>query len=143
MENQPYAIFDYSELPLVKIEFTGENATDQNFDAYLKQTAAIPSKTERYISIMDTSKTSYLAAKYRILQGKYLEENKERIAEKAIAAIFIAPSFLHRTVLKAIFLVKSYPSPVFIMGSKEEAREKAQELLKQEKLKSKQTNSQS
>ncbi|WP_338792061.1 hypothetical protein [Bernardetia sp. MNP-M8] len=135
MENQPYAVFDYSKLPLIEIEFTGEKATDENFNAYLKETADIPSKTERYISIMDTSKASYLAAKYRILQGKYLEENNERIQKQAIAIIFIAPSFLHRTVLKAIFIVKSYPSPVFIVSSKEEANQKAQELLEQENTK--------
>lgn len=128
-ENKPYAIFDYSELPLIRIDFTGEKATDDNFADYLEETAAISLKAERYISIMDTSKASYLTAKYRISQGKYLEKNKERIAKKAIAAIFIAPSFLHRTVLKAIFIVKSYPSPVFIVTSKEEARQKVDELL--------------
>lgn len=128
-ENKPYAIFDYSELPLIRIDFTGEKATDDNFADYLEETAAISLKAERYISIMDTSKASYLTAKYRISQGKYLEKNKERIAKKAIAAIFIAPSFLHRTVLKAIFIVKSYPSPVFIVASKEEARQKVDELL--------------
>ena len=135
MEHLPYATFDYSDLPIIKVDFTGEKATDENFKNYLDETANIPSKTERYISIMDTSKTSYLAAKYRILQGKYLEENHERIAEKAIAAIFIAPSFLHRSILKAIFLVKQYPSPVFIVSSKEEAQEKANELLEQENAK--------
>lgn len=128
-ENKPYAIFDYSELPLIRIDFTGEKATDDNFADYLEETAAISLKAERYISIMDTSKASYLTAKYRISQGKYLEKNKEHIAKKAIAAIFIAPSFLHRTVLKAIFIVKSYPSPVFIVTSKEEARQKVDELL--------------
>ena len=133
MENQPYAIFDYSELPLIKIEFTGEKATDENFENYLEETAAIQSKTERYISIIDTSKASYLEAKYRIMQGKYLEENNERIQRQAIAIIFVAPSFLHRTVLKAIFLVKPYPSPVFIVSNKEEAIEKANQLLEEEK----------
>ncbi len=133
MENQPYAIFDYSELPLIKIEFTGEAATDENFEEYLKETTAIPSKTERYISLVDTTNNSYLSAKYRILQGKYLEENYERIKKQAIAIIFIAPSFLHRTILKAIFLVKPYPSPVFIVSNKEEGMEKVNELLEEEK----------
>ncbi len=132
-KNKPYGIFDYSELPLVKIQLTGEAVTDQNFDEYLKEFAAISQKSERYISLLDASKVSYLSAKYRILQGKYLEENIERIAKQAIAVIFIAPSFLHRTMLKAIFLVKEYPSLVFIVSSKEEGMEKVNELLAEEK----------
>lgn len=127
-----YATFDYSELPILKIEFTGENATDENFDEYLKESAVISSKTERYISILDTTKAKYLSAKYRILQGKYLEKNKERIEKQAIAIIFIAPSFLQRTVLKGIFLVKSYPSPVFIVSNKEEGMKKVNQLLDKE-----------
>jgi len=132
MENKLYANFDYSELPLIKIELTGEDATDENFEEYLKETADIPSKTERYISLVDTTKGSFLLAKYRILQGKYLEDNKERIKKQAIAIILIAPSFLHRTILKGIFLVKSYPSPVFIVSNKEEGMEKVNELLEEE-----------
>ena len=60
---------------------------------------------------------------------EYLEKNKERTAQKAVATIFIAPSFIHRTILKAIFMIKPYASPVFIVASKEEARQKADELL--------------
>ncbi|AFM06139.1 hypothetical protein Fleli_3833 [Bernardetia litoralis DSM 6794] len=133
MKHKPYGIFDYSELPLVKIELTGEAATDQNFEEYLKESAAISQKSERYISLLDTSKVSYLSAKFRIIQGKYINDNKERIAKQAIAIIFIAPSFLHRTMLKAIFVVKDYPNPVFIVSSKEEGMEKVNELLEEEK----------
>ncbi len=134
MENTPYATFDYSELPIIKIEFTGEDATDENFEHYLKEMVEIPSKTKYYILIMDTSKSSYLSVKHRILQGQYLEENKEHIAQKAIATLFITPSFLHRTILKALFVIKSYPSPVFIIGNQEEASQKIEELLKDEKI---------
>ncbi|WP_291727651.1 hypothetical protein [Bernardetia sp.] len=142
MEQQelPFGIYDYSEFPpLIQIEFTGVNATDENFVAYLEEMAKLSEQPKRYISIVDTSKATYLSAKYRIMQGKYLEERKEKIAEKAIAAIFVAPSFLQRTVLKAIFIVKSYPSPVFIVASKEEAQEKVKELLEKERQKEWQT----
>ncbi len=132
-EQKPYGIFDYSELPIVKIEITGENATDENFSTYLKEMASVPNKAERYITILDGRKASYLAAKYRIMQGKYIENNKERTEKQSIAAIFIAPSFLQKTILKAIFLVKPYPSPVFIVNNNEEALIKTTQLLEEEK----------
>ncbi|WP_338812991.1 hypothetical protein V9L05_16815 [Bernardetia sp. Wsw4-3y2] len=135
MENQPYAVFDYSELPLVQGKMTGAETNDANFAAYLEEINSISMKAERYISILDMTKASYLAAKYRIMQGKYLEENNERIQKQAIAIIFIAPSFLHRTLLKGVFFIKPYPSPVFIVSSKEEAQKKAQELLEEEQTK--------
>lgn len=132
MENQPYGIFDYSELPLVKIRYTGAKATDENFSAYLAEMGTIFKKTERYISLLDTTEATYLSVKHRIMQGKYVEENQERIKKQAIAAVFIAPSFLHRTILKAIFMIKEYPSKVFIVSSKEEGTKKINELLEEE-----------
>ncbi|WP_375560980.1 hypothetical protein ACE193_00070 [Bernardetia sp. OM2101] len=132
-ENLPYANFDYSELPLIQGELTGAEATDENFLAYLEEINSIYLKAERYISILDMTKATYLSAKYRILQGQYLDKNKERIEKQAIAVVIIAPSFLHRTLLKGVFFIKPYPSPVFIVSNKEEAREKANELLEEEK----------
>lgn len=133
MESQPYGIFDYSELPLVQIELTGEKATDENFTAYLEEMATVRLKAERYISILDTTKANYLPAKYRIMQGQYLEESKEWTKQQAIAAIFIAPSLLNRILLKSIFMIKPYASPVFVVDSKEEAQNKVKELLEKEK----------
>ncbi len=132
MENKPYGIFDYSELPIVKVELTGEPATDENFSAYLEEMGSVPTRAERYISILDMTKASYLPAKYRILQGKYLEDNKERTAKQAIAAVFVASSLIHKILLKAIFMIKPYASPVFIVSSVEEGMKKVNELLVEE-----------
>ena len=131
-EQKPYGIFDYSELPLIKIEVTGEQATDENFSAYLDEMGSMFSKVKRYISILDTTKGTYLPVKYRIMQGKYLETNKEFIEKQSIAAILIAPHFLQRTVLKAVFLIKPYPSKAFFVSTKEEAIEKVHQLLEEE-----------
>ena len=132
MENKPYGIFDYSELHIVKVELTGEPATDENFSAYLKEMGSVPTRAERYISILDMTKASYLPAKYRIMQGKYLEDNKERTAKQAIAAVFVASSLIHKILLKAIFMIKPYASPVFIVSSVEEGMKKVNELLVEE-----------
>jgi hypothetical protein len=131
-ESKLYGIFDYSELPLIKIEVTGEQATDEKFLAYLEEMRSIFSKAKRYISILDTTKGIYLPVKYRIMQGKYLETNKEFIEKQSIAAILIAPHFLQRTVLKAVFLIKPYPSQAFFVSTREEAIEKAHQLLEEE-----------
>ena len=125
MEQQPYVIFDYSEFPpLIQVELTGVKATDENFTVYLEEMGSVPDQAERYISILDMTKSNYLPAKYRIMQGKYLEKNKERTAQKAIAAIFVAPSFLQRTILKAIFIIKLHASPVFLLQINKKSKRK-------------------
>ena len=132
-EYQPYGIFDFSELPVVKVSYTEEKISDENFADYLEEMGTVFEKAERYIMLFDTTHATYMPVKHRIEQGKYLEKNEERIKRQSIAVIFIAPSFLHRTVLKAIFMIKPHPSEVFFVSTEEEARKKVEELLEKEK----------
>ncbi|WP_338812992.1 hypothetical protein V9L05_16820 [Bernardetia sp. Wsw4-3y2] len=132
MENQSLAIFEF-EKPIIYVTFTENTATDENFEEYTLQSHKA-FEWERYALIYDISKMQYLAAKYRIMQGKDLENTKDKIAKQSIGLALIAPSFLQRTIVQAIFLVKPYPSKVKVCKTKEEATEWINELLENENI---------
>ncbi len=132
MENQSLANFEF-EKPLIYVNFTGNEFTDENFEEYTLQSQKA-FEWERYGMIYDVSKVEYVQAKYRILQGKDVKENKEKIENKAIGLALIAPSFLQRTLIQAVFLIISYPSKVKICKDKEEAMEWINELLEKEQI---------
>jgi hypothetical protein len=130
MQNQ-YAIFDYSEFPLVHIKLTDAEITEQNFSDYVNEVEKIYEKGN-YAIILDTTDTKYVAAKYRVMQGNSLKLNKNNIAQFSIGMAIIAPSVLQRMLLEAIFMIKPYPSEVKVCKKKEEAIEWVNELLETE-----------
>lgn len=130
MENKPLAIFEF-EKPLIYVNFTGNEFTDKNFEHYTLQSHKA-FDWERYAMIYDVSKVQYIESKYRILQGNDIKANKEKIENQAIGLAVIAPSFLQRTFIQAVFLIISYPSKIKICKDKEEAMEWIHELLENE-----------
>lgn len=132
MEKQSLAHFEF-EKPIIYVTFIGNDATDESFEEYTLQSHKA-FEWERYVLVYDISKMQYLAAKYRILQGKDLENQKEKIENQAIGLAIIAPSFLQRTMIQAIFLIKPYPSKVKVCKDKKEAMEWINELLKEEQI---------
>jgi len=128
---KPYAIFDYSEFPLVHVKLTDVEITDQNFKEYVDEVGKIYEKG-RYAVILDATDTKYVAAKYRVLQGNALKVNKNNVAQFSIGMAIIAPSVLQRMLLEAVFMIKPYPSEVKVCKTKEEATEWINELLEKE-----------
>jgi hypothetical protein len=130
MGNQSLAIFEF-EKPLIYVNFTGNPATDQNVEEYI-QLSHKAFEWERYGLIYDVSKMNYLPAKYRIMQGNDLERIKKEVKNQAIGLAIIAPSFLQRTLVQAIFFIKSYPSELKVCRTKEEAMNWMNKLLDKE-----------
>jgi len=128
---QPYAIFDYSEFPLVHIKLTDTEITDQNFGDYVEEVGKIYEKG-RYAIILDATNTKYVASKYRVLQGNTLKANKKIVENFSIGMAIIAPSVLQRMLLEGIFMIKPYPSELKVCKTKEEATEWINVLLEQE-----------
>ncbi|WP_338812993.1 hypothetical protein V9L05_16825 [Bernardetia sp. Wsw4-3y2] len=130
---KPYAIFDYSEFPLVHIKLTDTEITDQNFQDYVDEVGKIYEKG-RYAILLDATDTKYVGAKHRIMQGNALKLNKNNIAQFSIGMAIIAPSVLQRMLLEAVFIIKPYPSEVKVCKTKEEATEWINELLENENI---------
>ncbi len=130
---ETYAIFDYSEFPLVHIKLTNADITNQNFGEYVSEVGKIYEKG-RYAIILDATDTKYVSARHRIMQGNSLKVNKNYVAQFSIGMAIIAPSILQRMLLEAIFMIKPYPSEVKVCKTKEEAAEWINELLAKENI---------
>lgn len=130
MKDKSIAIFEF-EKPFVFVTFTGNDFNDKNFEEYTLQSHKA-FEWNRYAMIYDISKVEYVQSKYRDLQAKDIQKNKEKIENKAIGLAVIAPSFLQRTLAKAVFLIISYPSKIKVFENKEEAMSWINELLEEE-----------
>lgn len=128
-----YAIFDYSDFPLVHIKLTNAEITDQNFQNYVDEVGKIYERG-RYAIILDATDTKYVAAKYRVMQGNALKANKKTVEKYSIGMAIIAPSVLQRMLLEGIFMIKPYPSEVKVCKKKEEAKKWINELLEKENI---------
>jgi hypothetical protein len=105
METTQYAIFDYSEFPLVHIKLTDVEITEENFSNYVDEVAQIYKKGN-YVIILDATNTKYVAAKYRVMQGNILKLNKNNIAQFSVGMAIIAPSVFQKMLLEAVFMIK-------------------------------------
>ncbi len=130
-DSEPYAVFDYSEFPIVHIKLTDVEITDQNFQNYVNEVGQIYKKG-RYAIILDTTKTKYVASKYRVIQGNALKLNKKIVEDYSIGMAVIAPSVLQRMLLEGIFMIKPYPSEVKVCKTEEEAKEWIGEIMEKE-----------
>ena len=126
-----YAIFDYSKFPLVYITLTDAEVTDQNFQDYVEEVGKIYERG-RYAIILDTTKTKYVASKYRIIQANALKARKKNVEKYSMGMAIIAPSVFQRMLLEGIFMIKPYPSEVKVCKNEQEAKEWINELLKKE-----------
>ncbi|WP_375560522.1 hypothetical protein ACE193_22970 [Bernardetia sp. OM2101] len=127
----PYAIFDYSNFPLVHIKLTNAEITDQNFQNYVDEVGKIYERG-RYAIILDATDTQYVASKYRVIQGNSLKANKKTVEKYSIGMAIIAPSILQRMLLEGVFMIKPYPSEVKVCKNPEEAKNWINELLEKE-----------
>ncbi|WP_338766477.1 hypothetical protein WAF17_03860 [Bernardetia sp. ABR2-2B] len=130
--NKPYAVFDYSEFPLVHIKLTDVEITNQNFQDYVDEVGEVYKKG-RYAIILDATDTKYVASKYRVIQGNALKENKKIVEKYSIGMAIIAPSVLQRMLLEGIFMIKPYPSELKVCKTEEEATKWINKLLEKEK----------
>lgn len=131
--SQPYAIFDYSEFPLVRVKLTDVEITDQNFQEYVNEIGKIYEKG-RYALLIDTTDTQYVAAKYRVMQGNALKANKDNVAKFSMGMAIIAPSVLQRMLLEAVFIIKPYPSKIKVCKNQDEAIHWINDLLEKETI---------
>jgi len=80
MENKAaYVNIQYGEYPTLWITFTGESATKENFEAYLKRLAQAYEKQEKIALIFDARRARFPRLRYQLRQAQWLRENNETI----------------------------------------------------------------
>lgn len=125
-----YATFDTSKLPILKITFNdAEPKSVPEFQSYLDQMLQIYKENEKLVLIFDSTKTKYLSAEYRILQGNWLKTNKDLISKVAQRMIFIIPSIAINLLFKTILSIQPLPAPHIVLKTMEEAMAEANLVL--------------
>lgn len=100
---EPYAIIDESSFPIVRIGFTGNKSTDENFQTYLDQTKACYRNEKRLSIIFDASKASIPSLSQQKMQASWHRENKDLMQHYCAGTAYIIPNAAIRAILKMIF----------------------------------------
>lgn len=124
-----YATFNTAKLPILFVTFGAEPTTPEEFKTYLETYKKHLESNEKLILIFDASKAKYLSAEYRIMQGKWLKDNKDLLSNKALKMIFVIPSLAINLLYKTILAIQPLPAPNTVVKTMEEALAEAEELL--------------
>ena len=116
-----YAEINFSETPIISVVFTGNQATKDNFPAYLTELTSVYDERKKVVFIFDATNAVVPAIKYQKLQAEWLKKNKELMVNYCLGTVYIVPNILIRFVLKAIFTFQRQPVDYVIYNSDEEA----------------------
>lgn len=124
-----YTEFDTREFPLVVIGFTGNDPTDENFQAYLDETYHLYDRQEPLAIVFDATHAPLPGFKYQKMQADWLKRHEELMRSYCVGTAYVIPNPLVRGILKAIFAIQKQPVPYEVVSSREEAKSWAQQRL--------------
>ena len=116
-----YAEINFSETPIISVVFTGNQATKDNFPAYLAELTSVYDERKKVVIIFDATNAVVPAIKFQKLQAEWLKKNRELMVNYCLGTVYIVPNILIRFVLKAIFTFQRQPVDYVIYNSAEEA----------------------
>ncbi len=116
-----YAFIKTDKFPIVVVEFTGNQATDDNFIQYLDELKELYAKKETLAIIFDATNAVFPGLKYQKMQGDWLKENEQMMKDYCVGTAYVITNTIIRGVLKTIFKFQKQPVPYHISGSLDEA----------------------
>jgi hypothetical protein len=121
MKNR-YADFDRSEYPLITVSFTGEKATDDNFQVYLDESLKNYERGAHIMILFDATIASFPAAKYQKMQAQWMKQHNDLISQQCLGIAYTIPNAVIRQALKLIFKLQKQPVPFKIFASNKDAK---------------------
>lgn len=118
-----YASIDQSRKPIIQITFTGEQSTDENFQAYLDETKACYADQKKLAMIFDASNASLPSLRHQKMQAAWLDENTTLMEDYCCGTAYVISNLAVRAILKMIFSFQKQPVPYKICEKQEEAEE--------------------
>ena len=118
-----YATVDSTEFPLIRVQFTGEKSTDENFALYLKEVQATYDRENRIGILFDATHATLPSLRHQKMQAKWLKDYKSLMQNYCAGTAYVIPNTLIRNVLKAIFALQKQPVPYRVCGEIEEGEE--------------------
>ncbi len=116
-----YATIDESEFPLIRIRFTGEKSTDENFQRYLSQTRDCYRHKKKLAIIFDAREAGIPALSHQRMQADWLRENRGLMQDYCQGTAYVIPNKVIRAVLRVIFSLQKQPVPYKIFEKESEA----------------------
>lgn len=116
-----YATIDESEFPLIRIRFTGEKSTDENFQRYLSQTRDCYRHKKKLAIIFDAREAGIPALSHQRMQADWLRENRGLMQDYCQGTAYVIPNKVIRAVLRVIFSLQKQPVPYKIFEKEAEA----------------------
>lgn len=107
----PYAEFDRNNYPLIKITFTGVEATNHNFQIYLEELLKNYDKKEKIVILFDATIARFPPIKYQKQQAQWMKENKSLVEAFCMGVAYTIPNKAIRTALSLIFKLQKQPVP--------------------------------
>ena len=120
--------FDDSSHPVVRVTMEGE-LTDAQFAAYLADLDRNLRRREYTVVVLDALKAESTPARQRRMQAEWMKTNEGLLRRYTLGTVMMLGSPVMRGVLTAILWIQPIPTPYAVVGSLEEAAEKAEEML--------------
>lgn len=132
---EAYAIFDEYLYPIIKVSFTGNAGTDENFQAYLDQVQTCYINGGPVAMIFDTTKVGIPSLAHQKMQANWMKENEALIKANCLGTAYVISSSIIRGILNMIFSMQKQPVPYQIFKNEEEAQVWVVEILSMKDLK--------
>jgi hypothetical protein len=87
-----YAEIDSSEFPIIKVVFTGEAATQENFPVYLQQLKDNYNSRKPIAIIFDATKAVLPGITYQKMQAKWLKEHEQLMKDYCKGTAYVIPN---------------------------------------------------
>lgn len=104
-----YAEIDSSDFPIIKVVFTGEAASEDNFSTYLFELKQIYLSKLPIAILFDASNAVFPGIKYQKMQAQWLKDNEQLMKSFCQGTAYVIPNFLIRNVLNTIFTFQKQP----------------------------------
>lgn len=120
MEN-PYAIIDSTDFPLVTVTFTGNKPTEESFNLYTSQLEACYARGDKFTIIFDGRKAVFPSFKFQKMQAKWLKDHEKLIKSQCLGTAYIVANLGISFALRTIFMLQPQPVDYTVVSSLSEA----------------------
>jgi len=112
----PYASFDFSAFPVVVVAFTGNKATEENFQQYLNDLYEAYDRALPFAYLFDAQNAVLPGFKFQKMQAEWLKANESLMKKHCQGTAYHIPNAIIRTALKGIFALQKQPVPYKVVG---------------------------
>ena len=111
----PWAIYDTSDFPYVKVELGGSIKSDEDFKHYTDSWLRLYEKERPFMLYFDATKVGFVNIKYAFKMANFIRELKRKNEEELLqCSVIKVNSWYVRFLLKLIFFLQEPVASVHI-----------------------------